>query len=107
MKPLGFVGLALSPGIAALFNFTMLALNVRSKIGSPEYAGLFKHLVKVGLAAVAGAAVTYIILNSYDLFSSYLGVFETLYRLGIGCGAGVFVYLLLGYIFEILKKREV
>jgi len=104
MKPLGFAGLALAPGISAAANFAMLAFSIRQKIGHPDYGSLIGHFLKITLAAAAGSIAAFIIINKFGDFAGYAGVFKTLYHLGIALGAGVSVFAILGYALGIFKR---
>ncbi|MCP4582010.1 MAG: murein biosynthesis integral membrane protein MurJ [candidate division Zixibacteria bacterium] len=104
MKPLGFIGLALAPGIAALANFLMLTYNIRKKVGRPRYSYFIIHMMKTLVASSAGASVIYLILNYFDLYSGYAGVMTTAYHLAVGFIAGVAVFGVIGYGLGIFRK---
>jgi putative peptidoglycan lipid II flippase len=105
MRPMGFAGLALAPGIAALANFLMLTHTIRKKVGRPGYKSLVWHMVKTAIAALAGAAVIYIILSYFDVYSGYAGIFATAIRLAIGFIGGLLVFGVLGLGFGIFKRK--
>lgn len=105
MKPLGFVGLALAPGIAALFNLSMLTVNIKKKIGQPDYHSLFIHFIKTVIAAGAGSFIIYLVLSSLDVYSIYYGVFSTIYHLALAFVAGGIVFGIIGLIIGIIKKN--
>lgn len=105
MQRLGFIGLALAPGIAALFNFSALAFSIRRKVGSPEYSDLFSHFIKVLVAGALGAVVIYLILNYFGDYLIYAGVFETIYHLGVAFVAGVVVFGGVGLVLGVFKRK--
>jgi len=106
MKPLGFVGLALAPGIAALANLLMLTFNIRRKIGKPEYGLLIAHILKTAAAATAGGAVSYMLLLRFDVYSSYNGVMATMYHLAVGLGAGIAVFGVIGFALGVFGRKK-
>lgn len=105
MKPMGFAGLALAPGIAALANFSMLAFTIKRKVGLPDYSGLFRHFIKLLLAAVFGAAAIYLILNHFGDYGKYAGVFTAMYHLGLAFGVGITIFAAIGWALGVLKGR--
>jgi len=107
MKPLGLVGLALAPGVAALANFSMLAFNIRRKIGLPDYSSLIMHIAKTAIAACAGGVVSYLILQNFGMYSDYAGVFTTIYQLAVGVGAGLGVFGGLGLVMGLFRRGRI
>ncbi len=103
MKPLGFVGLALAPGIAALFNLSMLTVNIKKKIGQPDYRSLLIHFLKTIIAAGLGSVVMYLILKYFNDYSSYVGVLHNIFNLAVGFIAGGGIFVLIGSIFHLFK----
>ncbi len=101
---LGFVGLALAPGIAALANLSMLLVNIRRKIGLVDYKPLLFHLFKIAVAAIIGGAVSYLILDYFGSYSGYAGVFTTMYHLAMGVGAGLGVFGIIGFLLRIFRR---
>jgi putative peptidoglycan lipid II flippase len=105
MKPLGFVGLALAPGIAALANFLILSYIIRKKVGHPGYSSLIMHLAKTALAASAGALVIYLVLNYFNTYSGYAGVMTTVYQIAISFTGGIIVFGGIGFLLGIFGKK--
>ena len=87
MSQLGFVGLALAPGIAALANFSLLATRIIKKIGRPDYQALLFHVLKIALAAAPGCLAAYFILYNFGLYAVYRGVYLTAMYLVLAGGA--------------------
>ena len=104
MKPLGFAGLALAPGIAALLNFALLSFNIRRKVAHPDYLSLFLHFIKVIIASALGAAAIYLVLNYFGDYGIYNGVFSTMYHLAAAFIAGLALFGGVGYILRIFKR---
>ncbi len=105
MRPMGFAGLALAPGIAALANFLMLTHTIRKKVGRPGYKSLVWHMVKTAIAALAGAVVIYLILNYFDVYTGYAGILATAIRLAISFACGLSVFGVLGLGLGIFKRK--
>lgn len=103
MKPLGFVGLALAPGIAAFLNLLMLMFNIRKKVGQPDYYSLLIHFVKTGVAAGAGSVLIYLLLNYFNNYGSYTGVLDTIFSLVVGFVAGGGIFILICYAFRLFR----
>jgi putative peptidoglycan lipid II flippase len=90
MSRFGFVGLALAPGIAALANFSLLAMQIIKKIGSPDYKGLLFHIFKIALAAAPGCLAAYLILHNSGLDVGFQGAYLTaLYLVLAGLAAAL------------------
>ncbi len=106
MKPLGFVGLALSPGIAALFNFSVLSFSIRKRIDRPDYSSLLVHFIKVLIAGVLGAGTIYLVLNYFGDYGVYNGVVYTLYHLGVAFVGGVIVFGGIGYLLGVFGRNR-
>jgi putative peptidoglycan lipid II flippase len=106
MKSLGFVGLALAPGISAMANFGMLAFSIRKKIGRPDYRSLFWHFLKVTAAGVIGSAITYLILRHYQAYDSYVGVLKTIPRLGAALVCGIVIFAGLAFAMGLFRKKR-
>ncbi len=106
MRPLGFVGLALAPGLAALFNFGMLSLTIRSKVQRPDYMSLFGHFVKVLIASALGAGTIYHVLNYFGDYGAYNGVIHTLYHLGVAFAGGMIVFVGIALVLGIFKRKK-
>jgi putative peptidoglycan lipid II flippase len=105
MKPLGFVGLALAPGISAAANFTMLTFNIRKKIGHPDYSQLYGVFAKATLAAGVGSAITYIILRYFRNYEYYGGLIHTIPQLAIAFITGIAIFAGLGYLLGIFRRN--
>jgi putative peptidoglycan lipid II flippase len=104
MKPLGFAGLALAPGLAALANFSMLAFTIRRKVGLADFSSLLIHFVKVLIAVIPAGLIVYFVLDHYGDFVGYAGVFATAYHLGLALVVSTAVFGGIGYLLGILKR---
>ena len=105
MKPLGFAGLALAPGIAALANLSMLGFTIRRKVGHPGYGSLLKHLLKLLISAAAGSIAIYFILNHFGDYAKFAGAFNALYHLGLAFGTGLGIFAIIGLALGVLKRQ--
>jgi putative peptidoglycan lipid II flippase len=106
MKPLGFVGLALAPGISAAANFAMLTFTIRRKIGRPDYSQLYGIFLKTTIAGGAGCIVTYLLLRYFHAYESYSGLIHTTPRIAIAFIAGIGIFAGLGMLLGIFKRNE-
>ncbi len=104
MRPLGFVGLALAPALAALFNLSVLNYLIGRKIGPPDYTALTAHVVKCLAASLTAAAAFYLILLNAGAYSTYHGAIPTI-RILISAGAAfLLIYGGIGYVLKIFRR---
>jgi len=105
MRPLGFVGLALAPALAAQFNLGLLNFLIIRKIGRPDYPALTAHAAKCLAAALAGSAALYLILNEAGAYSGYKGISAAMQSLAPATAAFLLIYVGIGYLLKIFLRE--
>ena len=105
MRPLGFVGLALAPALAAQFNLGLLNFLIIRKIGRPDYPALTAHAAKCLAASLAGSAALYLILNEAGAYSGYKGISAAMQSLAPATAAFLLIYVGIGYLLKIFLRE--
>ncbi len=101
MWPLKIGGLALATSISAIFNFIMLFVILRKKIGHLHEKRIFYSFLKIMFCAVImgfGCLLIYTALTSALLEISMLGKIITLF---IPIISGVIIYIALCFVFKV------
>lgn len=102
MAPLKIAGLALASTIAVIFNFSMLMIHLRKRIGPLEEKGLFIFFIKVALCAIVTGISAYWL---FQIICTTLGGVSAVI-LGINLILTVFISALLFFLLAKIAGIE-
>ena len=99
MFPLKTGGLALATSVSAIFNFAMLYVYLRKRIGDFGTASIISSFLKVTLASVVMAVML--------MALSWHWPQMTVLKLGLSITSGIVVFILAAFLFDVKELKEV
>jgi putative peptidoglycan lipid II flippase len=104
----GVSGLAMAQSIVATFEISVLLLWLRRRLGSMGEKKFILYGLKITLASVIAATVTYLVLRFYlPLLSGETGFWRLAPKFSILLVVGVGTYLIVGYLLKLSESKTV
>lgn len=106
MWPLKIGGLALATSISAIFNFIMLFIILRRKIGSLEEKMMFLSIGKITLASVPLGIICHFLVKGFLFDTAHLKFLSNALRLSGVVGMGILTFLISSYLLGMEEPRK-